>query len=1507
MKHFSFIRNIAFLILFFCWQSSFAQYPAGSPVAMNGKLKVVGSQLTSECGNPVQLKGFSSHGLQWFSNCVKTSALDELVNNWGIDIFRLAMYVQEQGYVTNPTTWKTYIDTWVDECGKRGIYCMIDWHVLNPGDPNANLTESKDFWTYMATKHGGKKHVLFEICNEPNGVNWSTVKTYANAVIPVIRAIDPNTIIIVGTPNWSQDVDIAANDPLNYDNLMYTLHFYSGTHAATLRQKGDAAIAKGKALFVTECGTSDASGNGGPYLSEFDNWISWMNSKKISWINWSYSDKAETSAALTSGSCNSGSWNNLTQSGTYIKGKVSVADNFISCIANASPTVSITSPANNATYAAGANITLTANASDTDGQITKVEFYNGTTLLGSSTTSPYSYTWTGVAAGTFTITAKATDNGGAATTSTAITIVVNANKAPTVSITAPANSATFAAGASITLTASASDADGQISKVEFYNGTTLLGSSTTSPYTYTWTGVAAGTYTITAKATDNGGSSTVSTAITVVVNANKVPTVSITAPLNNATFEGGANITLTASAADADGTVSKVEFYNGTTLLGSATTSPYTYIWSGVAAGTYTITAKATDDKGGIGTSTAIKITVTVPQTPYGGKVWPISGRIEAENYDLGGSGLAYSDSDAGNTGSAFRTDDVDIEASIDVGGGYNVGWTVTGEWLEYSVNVAETGKYDFKVRVAAASTGKTMHIEMNGINVTGAISVPNTGDFQAWQTVTIPAISLTAGNQIMRVVFDSDEINLNYVDVTAVNKAPTVSITAPANNASYVAAASFTITANATDSDGNIAKVEFYNGTALIGSDATAPFSYDWNNVAAGTYTITAKATDNNGASTVSTAITVVVNPNKLPAVSLTAPANNTVLQAPASNVLLTALASDTDGSVVKVEFYNGTTLLGSDDTSPYNFTIASLPAGTYTLTAKAMDDKGGVSTSSSVTLVVNQAPTVLITSPLNNASFVALANITITADASDAEGVVSKVEFYNGATFLGSDLTAPYSYSWNGVAAGTYNITARATDNYGAVVTSSVVKITVNSNKLPSISITAPVNNTVLQSPATNVILSADATDSDGAITKVEFYNGNTLLGTDTSAPYSFTWASVTAGKYTITAQATDDKGGVTISSSVLLIVNQAPSVSIISPSNNASFVAPASVVINGDATDADGSITKVEFYSGSTLIGTDLTAPYAYTLSDLPVGTYSVTIKATDNNGATTTSAAVSFKVNENQPSVIQVKSPTDNSTVKVGASVNFDISVSDPDGGIAKVEYYDGTTLIGTSSTAPFNINWTVSGTGSHNITIKVTDSNGGVTISSPLALTAVANQSPTVKITSPKNNAILLSSESIILTADASDADGNVSKVEFYSGSMLLGSAVNAPYEFTWLNPGDGIYTIIAVAVDDNGAKMPSVPVTINVAPVISGVYSGTSSSQLKLYPNPSNTDFRFVVNEDIESYSVVNLLGETLSSEGRVSNGQEITLGEDLEQGAYILKVIYTSGKKEAIRMIKIK
>ena len=249
------------------------------------------------------------------------------------------------------------------------------------------------------------------------------------------------------------------------------------------------------------------------------------------------------------------------------------------------PTVSLTAPANNANFVAPASIAMTATAAATaaGATLTKVEFYNGATLLHTSTTSPYAYTWNSVPIGNYPLTAKAIDSKGATATSAIATVHVKANVAPSVSLTAPANNSSYTAPAAINLAATASDTDGTVAKVEFYQGATRLATVTTAPYTYAWTNVPGGTYSLTAKATDNKGAITTSAAV--IVKVNKAPTVSITAPSNNAVIVLPATITINASASDADGTVSKVEFYRDGILLGSDTISPYSYVWSTAVAG----------------------------------------------------------------------------------------------------------------------------------------------------------------------------------------------------------------------------------------------------------------------------------------------------------------------------------------------------------------------------------------------------------------------------------------------------------------------------------------------------------------------------------------------------------------------------------------------------------------------------------------------------------------------------------------------------------------------------------------------------------------------------------------------------------------------------------------------------------------------------------------------------------------------------------------------------------
>ena len=248
------------------------------------------------------------------------------------------------------------------------------------------------------------------------------------------------------------------------------------------------------------------------------------------------------------------------------------------------------------------------------------------------------------------------------------------------------------------------------------------------------------------------------------------PTVSITAPLASANFAEGDTVKIDANAADSDGSILKVEFYAGTFKIGELYNAPYTMKWIGAGAGTYSISAVATDNVGVSTTSATVSITVTAASTssPFSGVAIDIPGKVEAENYNRGGNNVGYYDLTPTNLGKAYRTGAVDIEECVDNGGGYDVGWTDAGEWLEYSVNVVATGNYDFQLRAAIQAATGTCHIEIDGVNVTNTISVANTGGWQTWKTVTVTGISLTQGMRKMRIVMNAGGFNFNYINVTS-------------------------------------------------------------------------------------------------------------------------------------------------------------------------------------------------------------------------------------------------------------------------------------------------------------------------------------------------------------------------------------------------------------------------------------------------------------------------------------------------------------------------------------------------------------------------------------------------------------------------------------------------------------------------------------------------------------------------------------------------------------------
>jgi endoglucanase len=288
-------------------------------VAAHGALRVLDGRVVDAFGDPIQLRGMSLFWSQWTS-FYNAQAVDVLVDDWGSTVVRAALGVEEGGgYLQDPASNAAKVDIVVQAAIDRGIYVIIDWHDHHAQD---HLAQATSYFQDVATRYGGYPNVIFEVYNEPMNTGWSTVKTYAESVISTIRAAGTDNLIIVGTPNWSQDVDVAAGDPITTDdNVAYTLHFYANTHKQWLRDKASVALSAGLALFVTEWGTCDASGNGSVNAGETSAWLTFLGDRGISWANWALNDKAEACSALRPGASPTGPWpdGDLTESGALVK------------------------------------------------------------------------------------------------------------------------------------------------------------------------------------------------------------------------------------------------------------------------------------------------------------------------------------------------------------------------------------------------------------------------------------------------------------------------------------------------------------------------------------------------------------------------------------------------------------------------------------------------------------------------------------------------------------------------------------------------------------------------------------------------------------------------------------------------------------------------------------------------------------------------------------------------------------------------------------------------------------------------------------------------------------------------------------------------------------------------------------------------------------------------------------------------------------------------------------
>ncbi len=563
------------------------------------------------------------------------------------------------------------------------------------------------------------------------------------------------------------------------------------------------------------------------------------------------------------------------------------------------PSVKITSPEDGDIFISPATIAIKATASDADGSVSKVEFFANGKLLFSDNTAPYSYEWANTQQGKHVIRAVATDNEGN-TNYDEITVYGNLPQGPFGGTLHPipgkielenydigGNGFAYfddTPGSEVTpLVNFRTNEDVDIENCTDTGGGYNLGYTLAGEWLEYSVNVAkAGIYKLNLRVACNGEGRSIALTIddlplasnitipntegwqnwqtitvddlemtpgehiirltigsTDYVNLNYMtfeeviqvlpPKITLNAPINQITVELGEVVPLSATASDPDGNIVGVSFYAGDNLLTTVNTSPFTYQWTPTEAGTYLISAEAFDTDNLSTKTNAVAVVVLGFQEPFNSSPHTIPGKIEAEEYDLGGEGVGFHEANtSGNQGGAtFRDDEVDIEATEDVDGGYNLAYTLQSEWLAYTVNVVSTGNYELDIRVAKDGDGGLFHIEMDGEDITGPITVPNTSGWQSWETITLDNVNLSVGQHNMQVVFDSDYLNLNYLAfkgvVTSLQYTESNSLYIypnPFNNEGIIVDSDAGFQYTITDIRGVVMEVGTKNAHGKIGSD---------------------------------------------------------------------------------------------------------------------------------------------------------------------------------------------------------------------------------------------------------------------------------------------------------------------------------------------------------------------------------------------------------------------------------------------------------------------------------------------------------------------------------------------------------------------------------------------------------------------------------------------------------------------------------------------------------------
>lgn len=903
---------------------------------------------------------------------------------------------------------------------------------------------------------------------------------------------------------------------------------------------------------------------------------------------------------------------------------------------------------------------------------------------------------------------------------------------------APATNTVYTTGSNIILnaTASSSNPGGSIAKVDFYQGNFLLGTAIAAPYNFTWTNIANGTYVLTAKATDNNGLT--ATAASANITVASAPVTSISAPANNTILATGSNITInaTASSPNSGGSIAKVDFYQGNTLLGSTAVAPYSFTWTNVANGAYALTAVATDNNGFTSTTAVMNVVVGQCTSPA---LIPQS-QMRVIYFDSQNSTTeAASKVLDGNTSTIWHTQyspttaSLPHEIQLSLGGVYNVN---TFKYLpRQSGTNGMVGQYEIYVSMDSTNWGTPV--------ATGTL--PGTASEKVivfaekvGKYLRFRATSEAFGNQYTSAA----EVNVGGCQQTS----PSVSITSPVNGATVAAGSPVSVTAaaNSTNTSGSITSVRFYNGSTLVGTAVTAPYSYTLNNTTVlGNDTLTVVATDNYGLIAASSPVVITIKDMTPPAIQTTAGSLDATIQCTDEAGLAAALSRQP----VAADIYTANPaiqLIGD--------TVVTHCGNTYTRTRSwnFTDSEGNVSDTFIQTITVQDTVAPVITGKTDLARSADAGTCTYTVvgnefDVTATDNCITVTLGYalSGAT-AGSGNTTLQGISFN---KGTTTITWTATDACG---NQSAVSFNVTVNDTENPVITAPAAVSASAAPGlcgTAVTLATPATADNCGVQSV------------TNDAPAFFPVGITIVTWTVT----DNSGNTaTATQTVTVSDNEAPSIT-----------APASITTNTD-TGSDKATVSLGTATASDNCGVQSVTNDAP--AQFPLGTTTVTWTVTDIHGNTSTATQTVTVVDAEKPTInAPVNISVANDAGKCSAVVNLGSPVTGDNGGVASVT---------NDAPAFFPVGTTI-------VTWTVTD-NSGNTSTSTQTVTVTDNESPVV-ITKPVT-VVLANGTAFITVADVNNGS---------SDNCGIASMSLANNTFTQNDIGSNIVTLTITDIHGN--------------------------------------------------------------------------------------------------------